>query len=238
VQVVLGYQLENLGIVAGLFVLDLGTKAHGGFGDSSCDDLVEAFECAAADEEDVLRVDVDQLLLRVLAAAFRGHADYRAFEDLEQGLLDAFARYIPCDGDVGRFAGDLVDLVDVDDATFGTVEVEVGCVQEPCEDRFDVVAYVACFGERGGVGNGEGYFEQVGQRLGQQRLSCTGGTDEQDVALFDDHFVFGTCPVMGVDPLVVVVNRYGEGFLGQILSDHVLVKRFLDVFGALQPWLE
>ena len=55
------------------------------------DDLLQAVERAAADEQDVLRVDLDVLLLRMLAAALRRHDRDRALEDLEQRLLHALA---------------------------------------------------------------------------------------------------------------------------------------------------
>ena len=41
--------------------------------DAALDDLVEADERAAADEQDVGRVDLQELLLRVLAAALGRH---------------------------------------------------------------------------------------------------------------------------------------------------------------------
>src|SRR5207247_10711137 len=58
------------------------------------DDLLEPVERAAADEEDVPRVDLDVLLLRVLAAALRRYARDRALEDLEQRLLHALTRHV------------------------------------------------------------------------------------------------------------------------------------------------
>src|SRR6185369_4464679 len=58
------------------------------------DGLVEADERAAADEENVARVDLEELLVRVLASALRRDVGHRAFEDLEQRLLDAFTRHV------------------------------------------------------------------------------------------------------------------------------------------------
>ena len=55
------------------------------------DDLLQPVERAAADEQDVLRVDLDVFLLRMLAAALRRHGGDGALEDLEQRLLHAFA---------------------------------------------------------------------------------------------------------------------------------------------------
>jgi len=57
----------------------------------------------------------------MLAPALGRHIGHRAFENLEQGLLDAFAGDIAGDGWVLVFAADLVDLVDVDDACWARV---------------------------------------------------------------------------------------------------------------------
>src|SRR5664280_713241 len=51
---------------------DLRAEAHGPLGEPPPDDVLEAHEGAAADEQDVRRVDLDELLVRVLAAALRG----------------------------------------------------------------------------------------------------------------------------------------------------------------------
>ena len=82
--------------------------------------FVEADERAAADEEDVGRVDLEELLVRVLAAALRRDVGDRAFEDLQQRLLHAFTRDVAGDRRVLVLAADLVDFVDVDDAPAGT----------------------------------------------------------------------------------------------------------------------
>jgi hypothetical protein len=83
----------------------------------------EADERAAADEQDVRRVDLQELLLRVLAAALGRHVGDRALEDLQQGLLHALARDVAGDGGVVALARDLVDLVDVDDAALRALDV-------------------------------------------------------------------------------------------------------------------
>ena len=149
------------------------------------DDLLEPVERAAADEEDVLGVDLDVFLLRMLAAALRRHRGDRALEDLEQRLLHAFARDVARDARVLRLARDLVDLVDVDDAALALGDVELARLEQPDQDVLDVLADVARFGERGGVGDGERDVEDAGQRLGQQRLADAGRPDQQDVRLVE-----------------------------------------------------
>src|SRR5205809_1045339 len=69
--------------------LDLGAEAHARAPDARFDDLVEADEGATAEEEHVRRIDLDELLVRMLSPALGRHVGHRTLEDLEQGLLDA-----------------------------------------------------------------------------------------------------------------------------------------------------
>ena len=97
-------------------------------------DVVEPDEGAAADEQDVRRVDVPAVL----------QADRRALHDLEQRMLDAFAR-----GGVGLAADglELVDLVDEDDAALGPLQVAIGPIDEAVQDGLDFVADKLCLGQ-------------------------------------------------------------------------------------------
>ena len=123
--------------------LDVGLEAERLLADAPLDRLVEADERAAADEQDVGRVDLEELLVRVLAAALRRHVGDRAFEDLQQRLLDAFARHVARDRRVLVLAADLVDLVDVDDALLALLDVAAGRLQQLEDDVLDVLADVA-----------------------------------------------------------------------------------------------
>ena len=111
--------------------------------DAALDDLLETGERSTEDEQHVRGVDRDELLVRVLAATLRRHRGLRALEDLQQRLLHALARDVTCDRRVLALAGDLVDLVDVDDAGLGALGVEVGGLDELEEDVLDVLAHVA-----------------------------------------------------------------------------------------------
>ena len=92
-------------------------------------DLLETGERAAADEEDVRGVDLQEFLLRVLAATLRRHRGNGAFDELEQRLLHAFARHVARDRRVVGLAGNLVDFVDVDDAGLRLLDVVVALLQ-------------------------------------------------------------------------------------------------------------
>src|SRR6185503_14731331 len=62
---------------------DIGAKAHSLDPDAPPDDVVEADERPATDEQDVGRVDLQELLLGVLAAPLGRYARGRPLDDLE-----------------------------------------------------------------------------------------------------------------------------------------------------------
>ncbi len=189
------------------------------------DDLLQAREGAAADEQHVGGVDLQELLLRVLAAALRGHRGDGAFHDLQEGLLHALARDVAGDRGVVRLAADLVDLVDVDDAALRALDVVVGGLQQLQDDVLDVLADVAGLGQRGGVGHRERHVDDSGQGLRQQRLADPGGADQQDVGLGQLDVVV----LLGVaEALVVIVDSNRQDLLGVVLPDHVIVEHFAD----------
>src|SRR5690606_3332632 len=108
--------LEQLRLVALLLGRDLGAKTELAAADTPLDDLLDAVEGAPADEEDLRGVDLQELLLGVLAAPLRRHVGDRSLDQLEEGLLHALSRHVSRDRGVFALSGDLVDLVDVDDS--------------------------------------------------------------------------------------------------------------------------
>ena len=91
--------------------------------------------------------------MRVLAPALGWDGSNRAFDDLEQGLLDALAGDISRDRGVVRLAGDLVDFVDVDDAALGPGDVEVRRLDQVEEDVLNILADISGLGQGRGVGD-------------------------------------------------------------------------------------
>ena len=107
-----------------------GVEADGALAEAFSDDFVEVDEGAPDDEEDVTGIDVDVLLVGVFAASLRRDVGDGAFDDLEEGLLDALTGDVAGDGDVAGGFADLVDLVDVDDARLSAGDVVVGGLDE------------------------------------------------------------------------------------------------------------
>ena len=169
--------------------------------------------------------------MRVLAAALRRNRGGGALEDLQQRLLHALAGHVAGDGRVLALARDLVDLVDVDDARLGLLDVVVGGLDELEQDVLDVLADVAGLGEGGGVGDGERHVEHAGERLGEVRLAAAGGADEQDVGLRQLDAVVLAAPGGGLrlHPLVVVVDGDGQRLLGGVLPDDVAAEEVEDL---------
>ena len=66
-------------------------EADGAFTESPANDIGQAHERAAADKEDVGRVDLDVLLFRVLAPSLRWDVGGRALQHFQQRLLHALA---------------------------------------------------------------------------------------------------------------------------------------------------
>ncbi len=167
------------------------------------DDPFEPVERAAAHEQHVRRVDLDEVLVRVLAATLRRHVRDRSLEDLQQRLLDALAGHVPGDRRVVGLAGDLVDLVDVDDPALRPRDVEVGRLDQPQQDVLDVLTDIARLRERRRVGDAEGHVQHPGEGLGEEGLARARGSDQEDVRLLELDIVD---LVTRVHPLVVVVD--------------------------------
>ena len=159
----------------------------------------------------------------------------RALQDLQQRLLDALAGDVAGDRRVLALAGDLVDLVDVDDAGLGLLDVVVGRLDQLEQDVLDVLTDVAGLGQRGGVGDRERDVQHPGQRLGEVGLAAAGRADQQDVRLGQlDGLVLGVpagarAALAVADPLVVVVDRHRERLLGLVLADDVRVEELVDL---------
>ena len=216
---------EDLAEVLFLLARDLRAKAHALAVHAVFDDLVQTVERAAANEENVRRIDVDELLLRVFASALRRDRGDRPFQDLQQRLLHTLAGNIARDRDVLAFAGYLVQLVDVDDAALGAFHIKIRRLQKAEKDVLHIFADIARLGERGGVGNGERHIQHARERLRKERFAAAGGSDEQNIGLLQLHIGL----LVVINALIVVVNGDGKRDLRRLLPDDVFVEEFLDL---------
>jgi hypothetical protein len=65
--------------------------------------------------------------------------------------------------------------------------------------------------------------------LGEQRFSRTRRADEQDVRFLN--LDVGSAPLDHVDSFVVLIDGDGQLLFGVILSDDIIVEKFLDLYG-------
>ncbi|CKT23304.1 Uncharacterised protein [Mycobacterium tuberculosis] len=210
---------------------NLGAKAEAPLADALVNDLLQPGERSRDDEQHVGGVDLDELLMRVLTAPLRRNRRLSALQDFQQGLLNALTGDVASNRRVLTLAGDLVDLVDVDDAGLGAFDVVVGGLNKFEQDVLDVLADVTGLGQRGGVGDGKRHVKHRGQRLGQVGLATTGGSEHQDVRLGQLNGLTSgvTALLPGLDPLVVVVHRHGQRAFGGILPDDVALEELPDL---------
>src|ERR1700722_18504427 len=108
----------------------VGAKAHRLARDAPPDNVVQADESAAADKQDVGGIDLQEFLLRMLAAALGRDARHRPLDNLEQRLLYALAGNVAGDRRVVALARNLVDFIDIDDAALAALDIVVSVLQQ------------------------------------------------------------------------------------------------------------
>ena len=168
---------------------------------------------------------MNELLLRVLASALRRDRGDRPLQDFQKRLLHAFAGNVACDRDVLAFAGDLVQLVNIDDAALGALHIKIRRLQQPEKNVLHVLADIARLGERRSVGNGERYIQHARKRLREKCFAAAGGADEQNVGLLQLHI--GLTAV--IDALIMVIHGNGQRNLRRFLPDDILVENLFDL---------
>ena len=152
--------------------------------------------------------------------ALRRNVRYRAFEQFQKRLLNALAGYVACDGRILALAGDLIDLVNVDYALFGALNVKIGSLQKPQKNILNVFADIAGFGERRCIGYCKGHIEHLGQRLRKQSFAAAGRADEKNIALLKLNVV-----IAGIeDAFIMVIHRDRQNYLCSVLPDDVFIQ--------------
>jgi hypothetical protein len=141
-------------------------KAHHLLTDALLDDFVEPDKRAAANEKNLLSIDLDVFLMRMFAAALRRNVAHTAFQNFQKRLLHSFAGDIPRDAHVIGFAADLIDLVNVNDADLGSFHIVIGILEQSQNNVFDVFADVAGFGQCRRVRDTERHIKNPGECLG------------------------------------------------------------------------
>src|ERR1700690_3773924 len=203
-----------------------GAAAHAGSeadGFSSVEEL-EIGERSGRDEQDVLRIEHEEVGLVLDPGDVDRLEDLSPHQELEQRLLGSLATDVARAG-AGALPlappGDLVDLVDEYDSALRELNVLIGAVQKLAHHDLDVLAVVAGLGVLGRVGDGEGHLETLGQRARDVRLAGAGRTEQQQVRLLDETLA-GRRRLLAT--LEVVVGRDGDRAFGALLADDIAIE--------------
>ena len=152
---------------------------------------------------------MDKLLLRMLTATLRRHRRLGTLDDFEQRLLNALARNIARDGQVLRLTCYLVDLVDVDDADLGPLDIEIRGRDQLEQDVLNVLADITGLGEGGCISDGERNLQRTGKRLRKQRFTGARRSQQHDIGFRKLDIAFLGL-LAKADALVVVIHRNGQ----------------------------
>lgn len=87
-------------------------------------------ECTTADKENILGIDVNIILVRMLTASLWRYIYHRAFQQLEQALLYSLTAHIAGDRRIVALAGNLVYLVNKHDTFFCSCHIIVGHLEQ------------------------------------------------------------------------------------------------------------
>ena len=113
----------------------------------------------------------------------------RSFEQFQKSLLHTLATHVTRDGRVVALAGDLIDLIDENNASLSGLNVVVGRLQQTCQDALDVFSHIDRFGQYGGVDYAEGHVQLACHGTRQQCLARARGTDHDDVGFLNLHVI-------------------------------------------------
>src|SRR5690554_3265020 len=170
----------------------------------------------------------------MLAPTLRRYRSCGALDQFQQRLLHTLARNITGNRRVIRLARDLVDLIDIDDAPLGLLHIVIALQQQLLNDVLDIFTHVARLCQSRGIGNGERHVKQACHGFGQQGLTATGRTDQQNIGLAQlDFVVLAT----GTETFVVIVDCYRKHRFGTILANHIVIESAANFAGNGQTLL-
>src|SRR5437762_1469750 len=199
--------------------------------------LVQIGEGARADEEDVVRVHLHEVVLVPMLGDVERYEDLAALEELEERLLDALAPDVAAAGTGARASGaprDLVDLVDEDDPALGGIDGVAALEEQLRDHHLDVLPVVPGLGVLGRVDYREGHFEELGEVAGDVRLPASGRAHEEQVRFAQERL---RCEPPLLDALQVLVRRRRHRALGGSLADDVPVEVLEDLPRGEHPQL-
>ena len=149
-----------------MLCLDFSAKSDGFFACSLLNYFIKSAECSAAYKENICCVDLYKLLMGMLSSALGRNRSNRTFKNLKKRLLNTLAAYVPCYGNVFRLLGYLIYFIDINDTSFGTLDVIVSSLYKLEKYILNVFTDISGLSKGCSVGNGKGYIKHTCQCLG------------------------------------------------------------------------
>ena len=199
----------------------VGPESHRALSGALSDDLVQAHEGSAADEQNIRRINFDEFLLGMLTPTLRRHTARRAFDQFQERLLHALTRHIAGDGRAFGLAADLINFINVNDPRLRARHIEIRRLQQLQHDVFYIFTDVAGFCQRRSIGNGEGDLQNSREGLAKQCLACPGRSNQKDISFLQLHIA--DTGVRLYTP-VVIVDGHRQHLLGLFLADDIVVE--------------
>ena len=105
-------------------------KADNMVSKATTNDFFDSLKGTTDDKEDIFRIELNKLLVRMLPTTLWWDIGHRSFKDLQKGLLHAFPRHITGNRWIFRFTGNFVDFIDKDDPPFGAFDIVIRFLNE------------------------------------------------------------------------------------------------------------
>ena len=157
----------------------------------------------------------------MLASTLWRHAGNRTLDQLEECLLHTFTGDISGNGNIFGFLGDLIDLINIDNAHLGCLDIKICCLDQLEQDVLYIFTYITCLCQCRSICDGKRYAKDTGKCLCQQCLSATGRSQHEDIALLQFHINV----LSGCDALVMIIHCDGKYLFCLILTDDIIIQK-------------
>ncbi len=201
-------------------------KAHRLRTQTLLNQLLKPREGATADKENVGGINLQELLLRVLSSPLRRHTRHGPFDDLQKRLLHPFAGDIPSDRRVLGFTSNLINLVDINDAPLGPLNIAIRRLKQVDDNVLDVLSHITRLSQAGRVRNAKRNIQNARQGLGEQGLTAPRRPQKKNIAFLQLNLFH---PDGAVDPLIMIMNRHREDFFRPLLTDNIRIEDVFDL---------
>ena len=138
-------------------------------------------------------------------------------------MLNTLTAHVAGDGGILTLAGDLVDLINIDDADPSLLDVEVRGLDELEQDVLDVLAHIAGLRQCRRIRDGKRHVQNFRQRLSEVCFTDARRAQHQNIALLD----FNAGVFTKINPFIVVVDRNGKRKLRVVLTNDILIQGLL-----------